>query len=130
VSRRLLRCREDIKKPRPQDAAEEAIVIELGARILPLISPHFIARQELAPYLNRSWEQCRGCQDFTGPEPSVLLDEHNVKVQISLAIDAGRFSDGNNRDRNGTVQIDAHIVVPSCHFLLSMTAPVLDNRPF
>ena len=94
-----LRCREDIKKPRPQDAAEEAIVVELEARILPLISPRSLARQELAPYLNRSWEQSRGCQDFTGPEPSVLLDEHNVKVQISLTFDAGRFSDANDRDR-------------------------------
>lgn len=117
MSRRPLRCREDIKKPRPQDAAEEAIVIELGARILPLISPRFLARQELAPYLNRSWEQYRGCQDFTGPEPSVLLDEHNVKVHICLAIDAGRFSEANNRDGNGTVQIEAHTAVPSCHFL-------------
>jgi len=105
VSPFQLRCREDIKKPRPQDAAEEAIVIELGARILPLISPHFLARQELAPYLNRSWEQCRGCQDFTGPEPSVLLDEHNVKVQIDRALDAGHFSEANNRDGIRSVQI-------------------------
>ncbi len=93
-----LRCREDIKKPRPQDAAEEVKAIEPEARILPLISPRSLARQELAPYLNRSWEQRRGCQDFSGPEPSVLLDEHNVKIAIDPAVDAGQFSEANNRD--------------------------------
>lgn len=100
-----LRCREDIKKPRPQDAAEEAKALEPEARSLPLIFPRSLARQELAPYLNRSWEQRRGCQDFSGPEPSVLLDEHNVKVQIDRAFDAGHFSEANHRDGIRSVQI-------------------------
>jgi len=55
------------------------------------LSSQYVARQELAPYLSRSWEQRRGCQDFTGPEPSVLLDEHNVKL-LSRSTKLASFS--------------------------------------
>lgn len=73
-----------MKKPLPRDVAEEVSSGPDRGRLCISRSSFLALTYEagLGTFLHPSgmpaWESCRGCQGFTGPAPSTLLDEQTA----------------------------------------------------